>query len=430
MLKETRQHVIGDFLMTGETEYHWGDTYRSAYKKLYSRSGQGCEMTDWIDWPIKYLESDEYKRLKKTAKKIREQNDAVIVVGIGGSYLTPKMVIQSEFGESYNEFAEENENPKIYFVGCDLSPDRINGIMDLIEGCDWSIIYISKSGGTIEPALTFRTFWKKLYDLYGEEADNRVYAVTDAQKGILRELANEHGWESFVIPDGIGGRYSAFTACGLLPIAVAGINTDKLLQGAVDAISDCKEANSFAGKYAMWRYYNYFCESKVELYAVNAPELSFLSEWLKQLFGESEGKNGLGLFPTSVVFPTDLHSLGQALQDGVRDIIFETFISRDFKSSVKIPQSDLKDSLNKYQEKDFSQASAAAMDGASKAHTEGGNPCCMIRVGNTLEDLGYLMQCMFVACAIYCYMIGVNPFNQPGVELHKKQMKSSPEWDK
>ncbi len=431
MIKRTRKHVIGEALMANLTEELWGDLHKMAHDRLYSKSGEGSEMTDWIDWPLKYQESEEYKRLKETAKRIRNQNDVVIVVGIGGSYLTPKMIIQSEYGEFYNELAEENQNPKIYFVGCDLSPDRINEILELICGCEWSIIYISKSGGTMEPALVFRTFWQKLYELYGAEADSRVYAITDAQKGILRSIANERGWKSFAIPDGIGGRYSAFTACGLLPIAVAGIDTDKLLQGAVDAMKDCSSnPNSFAGIYARWRYFNYFQGRKVELYAVNAPEISFFSEWLKQLFGESEGKDGKGLFTTSAIFPTDLHSIGQVIQEGTRNVIFETFINREFKTSVKIPKTNLKDNLNeKCQGKEFYQAVAAAMDGAFKAHTKGGNLCCTIKVGNTLEDMGYLMQSMFVSCAVYCYMIGVNPFNQPGVELHKTNMKSSPEWD-
>lgn len=429
MIKGTNRHVIGNFPITNRENFQ--SECDIAYKKLYAKTGEGSEMTDWLDWPKEYFVSDEYKRLKETAKKIHEKNDAVVVIGIGGSYLTPQSVINSEYGEFYNESRLNSEcSPYIYYAGCDLSPDRLNYIIDSVEGISWSIIYISKSGGTMEPALAFRTLWNKLKEQYGEEAHNRVYAVTDNEKGILKSLANEHGWESFVIPDGIGGRYSGFTACGLLPIAVSGINTDQLLKGAIDAANEClNNPNSFAGEYAVWRYYNYTGGRNVEFFATNTPDLSFFGEWLKQLFGESEGKAETGLFPASGVFPRDLHSLGQYLQEGLRDEIFETFITREFKTTLKIPKSNLKDNLKKYENKDFTQAAEAAMDGAYKAHEAGGNPCATIRVGSTLEDLGYLMQSMFVACATYCYMINVNPFNQPGVESHKINMKASPKWD-
>ncbi len=433
MVKNTREHVIGEFpdfppiFPCSRTQTTVAEV---AYNKLYAGTGEGSEMRGWMNWPKEYFVSGEYKKLKETAKNIRENNDSVIVIGIGGSYLTPQMVIHSEYGPYYNEIAQSKGLPKIYFAGCDLSPDNLNQIIEMVSDGDWSIIYISKSGGTMEPALAFRILWKSLQEKYGDEADKRVYAVTDAEKGILKSMANEHEWESFVIPDNIGGRYSGFTACGLLPIAVAGIDTDKLLEGAIDAVNDCEgNPDCFAAKYAEWRYYNYSQCRLVETFAMNSPYLSYLGEWLKQLFGESEGKNDKGLFPTSVVFPTDLHSLGQYLQEGVRDLIFETFIERDFKDDITIPESGLNDNLDTRAGKKFSQAAAAAMDGAYKAHTEGGNPCSIIRVGNTLEDMGYVMQSMFIACAISSYMLEVNPFNQPGVEAHKMAMKTSPKWD-
>ena len=426
MIENTNRLVIGEFPIP-TNKYH--GLMEEAYKKLYAGTGAGAEMRDWLWWPKKYLGSDEYKRLLRTASRIYKNNEAVVVIGIGGSYLTPKMIIHSEYGEFYNEFSRT----KIYFVGCDLSPNRLEDIRSMLYGIDFSIIYISKSGGTMEPALAFRVFWEDLCKRYGKEANKRVYAITDSEKGILKSLADEHGWESFVIPDGIGGRYSGLTSCGLLPLVVAGINTDELLKGAIQAMEDCEiNPDNFARKYAEWRYYNYAeLGNRVEFFATNSPDLSYTGEWLKQLFGESEGKDGKGIFPASGVFPTDLHSLGQFLQDGTRNLIFETFIMRDFIiDDLTIPESYLKDNLENRAGKNFAQAAAAAMDGAYKAHAKGGNPCGKILVKESIKAMGALMYYMFVACATYCYMLDVNPFNQPGVEAHKANMKVSPEWDK
>ena len=427
MIKNSREHVIGEFTIPDD-RFH--KKMLEAYYTLYFGTGEGSKMRGWLEWPAKYVVSDEYKRLKETAKKIRNDSKAVIIIGIGGSYLTPQMIIQSEYGDFYNEIAEKKGLPRIYFAGCDLSPDRLNQIISMVSDVNWSIIYVSKSGGTMEPGLAFHTLWNKLLEKYGQEADRHVYTVTDPSRGILKTMSKEHDWESFIIPDEIGGRYSAFTACGLLPIAVAGINTDELLEGAIDAMKDCENLSSFAGKYAEWRYYNYAVRNnRVEFFATNTPDLSYFAEWLKQLFGESEGKNGRGLFPTSGVFPRDLHSLGQYLQEGVRDLVCETQIITDFKCDIEIPKNTLNDNLNERAGKFFSQAAAAAMDGAYKAHSKGGNPCAKIWVGNELADKGYLMQAMFNACPIGGYMLEVNPFNQPGVESHKVEMKVSPKWD-
>ena len=401
----------------------------AALDTLLARNGAGREMLGWVDWPAKYFESEEYESLKETAAYIQSNSEVVIVIGIGGSYLTPQMVLQSQFGEYYN--VETGWNiPNIYFAGCDLSPDRIHRLLEYVKDVDWSIIYISKSGGTIEPALAFRTLYNQLCADYGHtRADHRVYCVTDKEKGILKNMANEHDWECFVIPDEIGGRYSGFTACGLLPLAVAGIDTDAMLRGAIEAAQKEMSPDSFAFNYANWRYEMYQSGYKVEFLATNTPDLSYFTEWQKQLFGESEGKDGKGLFLSSGVFPRDLHSLGQYLQEGLRDLIIETFIERNFSIQHFIPTSDLNDNLDNREGKAFSQAAAAAMDGAFNAHSEGGNPCAKIRFGSSLEDLGYLMQALFVSCAISAYALGVNPFNQPGVEKHKAIMKTSPAWD-
>jgi len=426
--QDTRKHVVGTFPMS-DSNIH-GDIVQ-AYHDLYAGNCQGSEMRGWLTWPEEYFASEEYQRVKVTAEKIRNDSDAVIIIGIGGSYLTPQMIIHSEYGEFYNETAVLEGWPRIYFAGCDLSSDKLNKTFEMVSDGDWSVIYISKSGGTMEPALAFRALWEKLYEQYGDEANNRVYAVTDAEKGILKGMANEQAWESFVIPDNIGGRFSGLTAVGLLPLAVAGIDTDALLKGASDAMKDCRDnSENFATQYAEWRFYNYYENAcNVEFLATNTPDLSFGAEWLKQLFGESEGKDGQGIFPASGVFPTDLHSLGQFLQEGFRGLIFETFIKRKFKTDIEIPVSDLEDNLDLYAGKKFTQAASAAMQGAYNAHTAGGNPCGLIELEETLEALGAFMYYCFVTTAVTGITMEVNAFNQPGVEFHKVEMKKSPAWD-
>lgn len=423
-MKERKSNVVGTFPGIGKGSKFYKERCE-AYKVLYERTGAGSEMTDWLTWPEEYKCSEEYSRLKTTAESIRKDNDIVIVVGIGGSYLTPKMVIESEYGSFYNETAGwENENPRIYFAGCDFSADRMNMILDLLDGQDWSIVYISKSGGTIEPATSFRVLFEKLKKDYGEEeANKRVYAITDAAKGTLKGMADKYGWETFVIPDGIGGRYSGLTACGLLPIAIAGIDTDAILDGAIEAMKDCKDPCSLAGEYAEWRYQNYVEGRRIEFLALTDPYLESFGEWWKQLFGESEGKEGKGVFPASGKFPTDLHSMGQFLQEGTRGLIFETFLYRPYKTECKIPESELKDNLDSYAGLDFNDATIACRDGSFDAHTAGGNPCAEICAENSLNAMGYTMHSLFVACSIYCNMIDVNSYNQPGVEEHKKRTR-------
>lgn len=388
--------------------------------------GPGGDMTGWISWPETYLVSEEYARLKDTAQFISETNDAVVVIGIGGSYLTPEMVLHSCFGSNYNLLL----STQVFFAGIDMNPEGFETTLQLLEGKKWSVVYISKSGGTIEPALTFRFFYDQLIKKFGyEEANRRVYAVTDSCKGILKNLATEHNWDSFVIPDNIGGRYSGFTACGLLPLAIAGLDTDKLLHGAIEATKAELSPDSFAAAYACWRYLNYSMGYNVEFLAFNTPDLCFFGEWIKQLFGESEGKDKKGLFPASGAFPRDLHSLGQFLQQGSKEVLFETFIERKSSNELEIPVSNgLRDNLAKYTYKRFYQAAAAAMDGAYQAHSHDGNPCGQVYFGTGLKNFGYLMYSFFVSCAVYCTMIGVNPFDQPGVELHKKIMRTSPAW--
>lgn len=424
---ERKAKVEGFFPGVGKNSKYYHERCE-AYEMLYKGTGKGAEMRDWLTWPEEYKCSNEYSRLKETAKKIRKDNDVVIVVGIGGSYLTPKMVIESEYGSFYNEITRHRIGglPKIYFAGCDFSADRMHMISELCMFKRWSIVYISKSGGTIEPATSFRVLFEKLKRDYGEEAANkRVYAITDAAKGTLKGMADKYGWETFVIPDGIGGRYSGLTACGLLPIAIAGIDTDAILNGAIEAMRDCENNPcSMAGEYAEWRYQNYVEGRKIEFLAVTDPYLESFGEWWKQLFGESEGKEGKGIFPASGKFPTDLHSMGQFLQEGTRGLIFETILDRTYYAEWEIAESDLSDNLDCYDGLTFGDATIACRDGSYAAHTAGGNPCAKISEERSLYSLGYKMQMLFVACAVYCYMIDVNPFNQPGVEEHKKRTRA------
>lgn len=428
MIEKNTRHVVGNFTIP-DNKYH--EKLKMAHKSLYEGDCLGAEMLGWLKWPEKYLQDSEYARVKAVGEKIRKDSDAVVVVGIGGSYLTPKMIIESQCGEFYNETANKKGLPRIYYAGCDLSPDRLNRILELISDCNWSIIYISKSGGTMEPALAFRVLWNALFEKYGDEADSRVYTVTDAKKGTLKMLTNEHNWESFVIPDNIGGRYSGLTAVGLLPIAVAGIDTDLLLKGASDAMHDCEENyNSFAAQYAEYVYYNYKEKGiPVELLAMSNPDMRYAAEWEKQLFGESEGKDGKGVFPTSVIYTTDLHSLGQPVQEGKKGVLFETINKSKFKGDFVIPESSLNDNLDKYVGKRFSQANEAAMDGVFIAHSQGGNPCAETESENTLEAMGARMYYDFVKTSLVCIMMGVNAYNQPGVEFYKRETINSSKWD-
>lgn len=389
---------------------------------LFGRTGAGAKMTDWLDWPKKFYESAEYSRLLSTAWEISKRDSAVVVIGIGGSYLGAKAVIEAELGHYYNDFVY----PNIYFVGSDMSTDEMEDIGMLVKYTSFSIIYISKSGGTIEPAIAFRYFYGILRRRFGEmEANHRVIAIT-GQNGILRNLANKNGWNTFSVPEGIGGRYSVLTPVGMLPICIANINTDRLLEGAIEATEP--EAIQMAMQYAAFRYQMEHEPNncKVEFLAVNSKSLQFFGEWYKQLFAESEGKEGKGIFPTSGIFPTDLHSVGQFLQDGTRGLIFETQLIREYKKEIKIPEVDgMDDGLDKYLGKTVNNAADAAMMGAAIAHSNGGMPIGKIFVGNSTKALGYLLQFMMTACPISGYMHNINPFNQPGVEQHKVAMKQT-----
>lgn len=376
--------------------------------------------------------NDEYNELKEIIEEIYLEYEAVVFVGIGGSYLTGKMFTDIQGGELYNSVYG---NPKCYFLGYDMDACNLEDTLyELKELDDWAIVYISKSGGTFEPAAAFNILYSKLLEKFDgdkKKANECVYAITDARKGILKEMADKNGWTTFVIPDGIGGRFSGLTPVGLMPFGLvhSADEMEALLLGAQEATGDCySDAKAFAFQYAEWRLRH---NRPVEFLATNSARLTYLVEWMKQLFGETEGKEGKGIFPTSGVFPRDLHSLGQFLQEGLRGLIFETQIISPFAESdegnyvlEEIP--GLKDGLDKFYGRTLAEAGEAAMHGAYVAHTKGGNPCGIIRFNaHDSRALGYFMQSMLISAAICAIVLGVNPFDQPGVELHKKVMKET-----
>ena len=395
----------------------------AAHNTLVSKSGLGNDFLGWVDLPADY-DKEEFERIKAAAKKIQEKADILIVIGIGGSYLGARAAIELLRSPYYNNL--KKDTPDIYFVGNNISPTYLNEILSICQGKDLCVNVISKSGTTTEPALAFRIFKKLMEDKYGkEEAKTRIFATTDKAKGTLKELSDAEGYETFVIADDIGGRYSVLTAVGLLPIAVAGCDIDKIMQGAQaareayskDDMNDCY-------KYAALRNILYRKGKLVEMLVSYDPAFSMMAEWFKQLFGESEGKDNKGIYPSSATFSTDLHSLGQFIQDGSR-IMFETVVD------IKNPKQDLfleddkdnLDGLNFLTGQNMSVVNRKAMEGTILAHTEGGVPNLVIEVERLDEhNFGELVYFFERACAISGYMLGVNPFNQPGVESYKKNM--------
>lgn len=388
-----------------------------ARKTLHNKTGLGNEYLGWLDLPIEY-DKEEFKRIKEAAKKIRENSDVLVVIGIGGSYLGAKAVtnvFKKHFG---------NNKIEVLFVGNNISSDYIFDLKEYLIDKDFSINVISKSGTTTEPAIAFRIFNEMLESKYGEEAKKRVYATTDKKAGALKKLSNIKKYETFVVPDNVGGRYSVFTAVGLLPIAVMGIDIDKLIKGAADSYKDAIQENSDAFIYAINRYMLYKKGYKVEMLVNYEPCLIYISEWWKQLFGESEGKDKSGIFPASASFSTDLHSLGQYIQDGER-FIFETVINvLESKTNIKIKKEDNDlDGLNYLEGRTVDYINKKAYLGTLLAHVEGGVPNIILNIEKMDEyNIGYLLYFFMYSCGISAYMLGVNPFNQPGVEAYKKNM--------
>ena len=398
---------------------------RIAHDHLQKGDGAGGDFTGWVRLPEDY-DRAELGRIKDAARRIQADSQALVVIGIGGSYLGARGVIECLCSPNYN--LKKKSTPNIYFIGNGLSADALAEVMELVDGVDFSVNVISKSGTTTEPAVAFRFFRELLEKKYGpEEASRRIYATTDAHKGALKSLADEKGYEEFVVPDNVGGRYSVLTAVGLLPIAVAGIDVDALLRGAQDMMHTCALADmneNPAWQYAAARYEMYRTGKKIELLAAYEPCFRFMSEWWKQLYGESEGKENKGLFPASVEFTADLHSMGQYIQQGERHL-FETVVRfGPSRHECPVPYDETDDDgLNFLAGKSMDFIARQAMDGTLLAHVEGGVPNIVLRT-DALDaaTLGGLIYFFEYACGLSGYLLDVNPFDQPGVEAYKKNM--------
>ena len=399
-----------------------------AKETLVSKNGAGNDFLGWIDLPVNY-DKEEFDRIKKAAKKIQGDSEVLLVIGIGGSYLGARAAIEFLRHNFYNMVDKSiRKTPEIYFVGNSISSTYVQHLIDVIGDRDFSVNIISKSGTTTEPAIAFRVFKKMLEEKYGKaDAAKRIYATTDKARGALKNLATEEGYESFIVPDDIGGRFSVLTAVGLLPIAVSGADLDKLMEGAASGRKRALEAefeDNDAVQYAALRNILLRKGKNVEIVANYEPCLNYGYEWWKQLYGESEGKDQKGIFPAAVDLTTDLHSMGQFIQDGAR-IMFETVIN------VETPQCEITleeepvdlDGLNYLAGKTMDFVNKSAMNGTILAHTDGNVPNFMVKVPEQNEFyLGELFYFFEFACGVSGYLLGVNPFNQPGVESYKKNM--------
>ena len=403
-------------------------TVEAAKETLLAKTGAGNDFLGWIDLPVDY-DKEEFGRIKEAAKKIQSDSDVLLVIGIGGSYLGARAAIEFLRHSFYNNVSkEERKAPEIYYVGNNISSTYIKHLMQVVEGKDFSINMISKSGTTTEPAIAFRVFKKMLIEKYGkEEAAKRIYATTDKAKGSLKNLADEEGYQTFVVPDDVGGRFSVLTAVGLLPIAVSGADIDKLMEGAAsgrELALNTPYAENDALMYATIRNILHRKGKSVEILANYEPSVHYVSEWWKQLYGESEGKDQKGIFPASVDLTTDLHSMGQFIQDGAR-IMFETVINVETpKCELVIEEEEVDlDGLNYLAGKSVDFINKSAMNGTMLAHTDGNVPNLMVNIPEQNEFyLGQLFYFFEFACGVSGYISGVNPFDQPGVESYKKNM--------
>lgn len=415
------------FIQQHEVDY-LAEPIRLAHKQLHDKTGAGADYLGWIDLPHNY-DKEEFARIEQAAKQIQSNSDVLVVIGIGGSYLGARAAIEMLSHSFYNELPkEQRKTPEIYFAGHHISSTYLTHLMELIGDRDFSVNVISKSGTTTEPAIAFRIFRTALEKKYGkEEARKRIFTTTDKARGALKQLANEEGYESFVIPDDVGGRYSVLTAVGLLPIATAGISIQEMMQGAADAAKefdnpDVKTNASY--QYAAVRNALYRKGKTTEILVNYEPSLQYFSEWWKQLYGESEGKDGKGIFPASVNFSTDLHSMGQFIQEGTRNL-FETIIQVDQAAeqiTIEADEADL-DGLNFLAGKTMDFVNRKAFEGTMLAHTDGGVPNLIVTIPeSSAYSFGYLVYFFEKACAISGYLLGVDPFDQPGVEAYKTNM--------
>lgn len=401
---------------------------RAAHELLHSRTGPGQEYTGWLDLPVAY-DKEEFRRIKEAAARIAADSDVLIVIGIGGSYLGARATVEALSHSFHNQLPRERrKSPAIYFAGKELSPIYLTHLFELLEGKEVSVNVISKSGTTTEPAIAFRIFREYMEKRYGKEgARRRIYATTDRNRGALKQVAAAEGYEQFVIPDEVGGRYSVLTAVGLLPIAVSGADIDQLMAGAAAAMEAYSNPDLSANpcyQYAAARHALYRKGKTTELLVTYEPALRSTAEWWKQLYGESEGKDQKGIFPASVEFTTDLHSMGQYVQDGLRNL-FETVV-RVERPKVDIaigPDADDVDGLNFLAGQSMDHVNRKAFEGTLLAHTDGGVPNLVLTLPELNEfHYGQMIYFFEKACAMSGYMLGVNPFDQPGVEAYKKNM--------
>jgi glucose-6-phosphate isomerase len=404
------------------------EAVRLAHDQLHNGTGAGNDFLGWINLPADY-DREEFARIQAAAARIRENSDVLVVIGIGGSYLGARAAIEMLSHSFYNMLpAGKRQGPQVLFAGNNISSTYVAHLLELLEGKDWSINVISKSGTTTEPAIAFRIFREKLEQKYGrEEARKRIYATTDRAKGALKKLADAEGYETFVIPDDVGGRYSVLTAVGLLPIAVAGIDIGAMMRGAADAMREYANPNlaeNGAYQYAAVRNALYRKGKTTEILVNYEPNLHYFAEWWKQLYGESEGKDNKGIYPASVDFSTDLHSMGQFIQEGSRNL-FETVIQvAEVPEHITINSDpeDL-DGLNFLAGKTMDFVNKKAFEGTLLAHTDGGVPNLVVTIKDmTPYTFGYLVYFFEKACGVSGYLLGVNPFDQPGVEAYKKNM--------
>ena len=417
---------VKSFIKDGELEAISAEV-KAAHKCLLSGNGEGNDFLGWVDLPFNY-DKEEYARIKAAAAKIQKKCDVFVVIGIGGSYLGARAVIEYVKSPLYNNLKHEG-TPDIYFSGCNISAQSLNELLAICEGKDICINVISKSGTTTEPAVAFRVFRELLEKKYGKaEAKERIFVTTDKARGTLKKFSDEAGYETFVVPDNVGGRFSVLTAVGLLPIAVSGTDIDALMKGAADAATEFKASDDIntnpCMKYVAIRNIMYRNGKGTEILVNYEPYAAMLNEWWKQLYGESEGKDKKGIFPASVIFSTDLHSLGQFIQDGSRNI-FETVVSvneTNEKKPVPFDEANV-DGLNFLAGVDLNEVNKMAMKGTIWAHVDGGTPNILIEIADKSEySLGYLLYFFEFACGVSGYVLGVNPFNQPGVEAYKKNM--------
>lgn len=414
--------------ITQKTILTYKEQVENIHKDLHRRANDEKDFVGWLELPTNY-DKEEFARIKKAAKKIKKESDILVVIGIGGSYLGARAVIEALTSSFYNMLPnKQRKYPQVLYVGNNLSPNYINELIEYIGDKDFSVNVISKSGTTTEPAIAFRIFREILENKYGiDEARSRIYATTDKAKGALKTLAQNEGYEQFVVPDNVGGRYSVLTAVGLLPIAVAGIDIDKLMMGAKtaqDRYNDPDVKYNECYKYAVVRNILYKLYKNTGILVNYEPKMHYFTEWWKQLFGESEGKDQMGIFPAGVDFTTDLHSMGQYIQEGRRNL-FETVISiKTPNSDITInPDDDNLDGLNYLAGKGLDYVNKKAMEGTIKAHVSGDVPNIVIEMEKLDEEnIGELIYFFEKACAMSGNILGVNPFNQPGVEEYKKNM--------